>query len=485
MSQHITHTDYETVIGLEVHAQLLTRSKLFCGCSTSFGATPNQHTCEVCLGMPGVLPVPNQHAISLAIRAAVGLECTVHNVSQWSRKNYFYPDLAKGYQISQYDRPIATQGRLIIDTHGITKTIGITRIHMEEDAGKSVHDPALAGDQSYVDFNRAGVPLVEIVSEPDLRSSDEAVAYLKSLRQILRYLGVCDGNMEEGSLRCDANVSVRPMGQKEFGTRVELKNINSFRFVQQAIDYEVLRHISIVSAGGQIEQETRLFDPDAKVTRTMRKKEDAHDYRYFPDPDLPNLIVSSHTVEQVRGSIPELPRAKRLRYTETWGITADDAAILTEDDAVAHFFDQAVQHHHNAKAIANWIIHALLAEIKDCALSDIAVTPITLAELVTLIDQNTISGKIAKDVFNEMLAHGGSPKAIVEAKGWLQVSDEGALLPMIEQVLNSNPQSVESYRAGKTNAVGFLVGQVMKASGGKANPQLVSTLIRNKLQQSE
>lgn len=473
--------NFEPVIGLEVHAQLQTRTKLFCSCSTEFGAPPNAHTCEVCLGMPGVLPVLNARAVELAIRAAFGLECKVHTRSQWSRKNYFYPDLPKGYQITQYDQPIATGGRLKVDVDGVVTTVGITRIHMEEDAGKNVHDDLVAGNRSYVDFNRGGTPLVEIVSEPDIRSSAEAAEYLKTLRQILRYLGVCDGNMEEGSLRCDANVSVRPVGESRFGTRVEIKNINSFKFVQAAIDYEILRQSDVIAGGGKIVQETRLWDTQAKATRSMRSKEEAHDYRYFPEPDLPDLVLNDNFVGHIRATLPELPAAKVQRYVAQLGLSEYDALVLTSDADVARFFEEAVATQPNSKAMANWIINELLRELKDRPLSSIPFTGKELGELVSLIDNGTISGKIAKEVFAHMMAQGGTPRSIVEAKGLVQVSDVGAIEPLVDQVIAENPEQVEKYRAGKTNILGFLVGKVIAATGGKANPKMVSDLVRQKL----
>jgi aspartyl-tRNA(Asn)/glutamyl-tRNA(Gln) amidotransferase subunit B len=480
---------YEAVIGLEVHAQLLTKSKLFCGCSTAFGAPANSETCEVCLGHPGVLPVLNQHAVELAVRAALALGCTVHAKSQWSRKNYFYPDLPKGYQISQYDRPLATEGELTFDVEGRSRAVRIRRIHMEEDAGKNVHDEALAGQRSYVDFNRGGTPLVEIVSEPDLRSGEEAAAYMKALRQVLRYLEVCDGNMEEGSLRCDANVSVRPAGASELGTRTELKNINSFRFVQAAIEYEVARQQAVLDQRGVIEQETRLWDTQAKLTRAMRSKEEAHDYRYFPDPDLPDLELAPDLVDSVRRALPELPAAKVRRYGEQFGLSAYDARVLTEDRAVARFYEQAVAAYNKPKAVANWVINEVLRElraIEAAGQADASRERLSeerarqLAELVSLVDANVISGKIAKDLFAE-LRPGVSPRRLVEERGLMQVVDVSSLGPLVDQVLANNPESVAKYKAGKTNMLGFFVGQVMKLSGGKASPKLVSELVQKRL----
>lgn len=480
---------YEPVIGLEVHAQLATHTKLFCDCSTLFGAAPNAHTCEVCLGMPGVLPVVNKQAVELATRAALGLDCDVHNLSQWSRKNYFYPDLPKGYQITQFDQPIATKGKLTFEFEGKERTVRITRIHMEEDAGKNVHDDMSASSRSYVDFNRGGTPLVEIVSEPDIRSSGEAAAYLRVLRQILRYLGVCDGNMEEGSLRCDANVSIKPVGSEVLGTRAELKNINSFRFVQQAIDYEIWRQEEVLNGGGKVVQETRLWDTQAKETRSMRSKEEAHDYRYFPEPDLPNLVLPEGYVAEVKTRLPELPAAKVARYTKTVGLSEYDAKVLTEDATVAAFFDMTLSKHKNAKALANWVINEVLRDIKSGESLDekLAAELLTeqraqhLAELVALIDDNTISGKIAKDLFPEVFKSGIAPKTLVEQRGLKQVTDVASIEAAVDKVLASNPDSAEKYKAGKTNIVGFLVGMVMKETGGKANPKMVNELLIKKL----
>ena len=472
---------YEVVIGLEVHAQLNTQSKLFSNSETRFGAEPNSNTDVVCLGMPGVLPVLNREAVRLAVKAGLGLDCTIHESSQFSRKHYFYPDSPKGYQITQFDRPYATDGKLAIDVGGETKVIGITRIHMEEDAGKSVHDDAAAGARSYVDFNRAGVPLIEIVSEPDLRSSDEAVVYLKKLRQILRYLKVCDGNMEQGSLRCDANVSIRPFGQQEFGTRCELKNINSFRFVQQAIDYEVARQANVIEQGGEVIQETRLWDTQSKTTRSMRSKEEAHDYRYFPEPDLPDLHLAEGYVDSLVQEQPELPAAKITRYVETLGLSEADSVVLAEELDVALFFEAALDAHNHPKAIANWTIHEVLRELKEQAITGLAFGGKELAELVALIDDKTISGKIAKEVFQAMLETGVKPGAYIEEKGLKQVTDGSQIEPVIDAILEKNPGQVAQYREGKTKLMGFFVGQVMKETQGKANPGLVNEILKKKL----
>jgi aspartyl-tRNA(Asn)/glutamyl-tRNA(Gln) amidotransferase subunit B len=474
-------TVYEPVIGLEVHAQLRTVSKLFCGCSTAFGAAPNAHTCAICLGMPGSLPALNAQAVCLAITAAQGLECQIAQRSQWSRKNYFYPDLPKGYQITQDTQPLAKAGVLHFSLGEQPQTVRITRVHMEEDAGKNVHDDSLAGARSYVDYNRGGTPLIEIVSEPDLRSAAAAAAYLKTLRQLLRYLGVCDGNMEQGSLRCDANVSLRPQNTETLGTRVELKNINSFRFVQQAIDFEILRQTEVLQGGGSIRQETRLYDSQAKTTRPMRSKEEAHDYRYFPDPDLPDLQLAPATLQASLAALPELPQAKRRRYVQALGLSEYDARVLTDDAAVAQYFEAAAAVQPNYKAVANWIINELLRELKGRDLETIKLQGAELGELVAMIDAKEISGKVAKDIFTDLLDAGGSPRALVKKRGLTQVSDSASLQPIVAAVLAKHPDSVEKYKAGRTNVLGFLVGQVMQASGGKANPQQVNALLREQL----
>ena len=472
---------YEVVIGLEVHAQLKTASKLFSGSETRFGAAPNSNTDVVCLGMPGVLPVLNREAVRLAVKAGLGLDCTIHQSSQFSRKHYFYPDSPKGYQITQFDRPYATEGKLEIEVDGERKVVGITRIHMEEDAGKSVHDDATAGARSYVDFNRAGVPLIEIVSEPDLRSSDEAVVYLKNLRQILRYLDVCDGNMEQGSLRCDANVSIRPFGQEKLGTRCELKNINSFRFVQQAIEYEVARQANIIEQGLEVVQETRLWDTQSKTTRSMRSKEEAHDYRYFPEPDLPDLNLPDGYIGELRSELPELPAAKIERYVNTLGLSTFDAGVLADELEVARFFETAIAVHDHPKSVANWTINEVLRELKDQSIADLAFGGKELAELVALINDQTISGKIAKEVFQAMLDTGVSPGDYIEEKGLKQVTDGSQIEPIIDEILAKNPGQVAQYKEGKTKLIGFFVGQVMKETQGKANPGLVNELLKKKL----
>jgi len=477
--------DYEAVIGLEVHAELLTESKIFCACSAKFGAAPNEHTCPVCLGMPGVLPVLNRRVVEFGIRVGLATHCRIARYSRWARKNYFYPDLPKGYQISQYELPLCTEGHLDIEADGGGKRVGLTRIHMEEDTGKNIHDAH--GGASLVDFNRSGVPLLEIVSEPDLRSPAEAGAYLRKLRAILRYLEVCDGNMEEGSFRCDANVSVRPRGSDTLGTKVEIKNMNSFRAVEKALAYEIKRQSSVLAEGGLLVQETRLWDPDRESTRSMRSKEYAHDYRYFPDPDLLPLEVSEAWIEEVRGGLPELPEARCARFSDQYGLARRDSEVLTSRKDLADFYETAVARHANAKAVANWVMGDLLRVVRERRLDDALlisrwpVAPEHLAGLVRLIDEGRISGKIAKTVFAEMLETGLEPERIVAEKGLTQVTDESQILTAVEEVLAANPDKVEQYRAGKEKLLGFFVGGVMKATQGKANPRKVNELLKRKL----
>jgi aspartyl-tRNA(Asn)/glutamyl-tRNA(Gln) amidotransferase subunit B len=478
---------YEAVIGLECHAQLLTKSKLFCSCSTKFGEAPNANTCPVCLGLPGALPVLNRVAVSMAVKAALGLNCQVNPESQWARKNYFYPDLPKGYQISQYDRPLAQNGFIEISVGGKQKKIGVQRIHMEEDAGKSLHEGfSDSGRNTYLDFNRSGVPLVEIVTNPDIRSSAEAHDYLTRLKEILEYLEVNDGNMEEGSLRCDANVSVRKTGEQKFGTRTELKNINSFRFVQKAIDFEVQRQIDVIESGGRVVQETRLWNSAEERTVSMRSKEEAHDYRYFPDPDLPLLVVDREWIKQIERSMPELPESRRKRFVAEYALSEYDAGVLATTRALADFYEETAKLSGHPKPAANWIMGDLLRFYKDSNtdikdLSNSPVKPKMLADMISLVEKGTISGKIAKTVMEEMCATGKAPQAIIEEKGLVQISNADEIEKIISRVIDDNPKPVEQYRQGKTGNFGFFVGQVMKATGGRANPQTVNDILKKRL----
>jgi aspartyl-tRNA(Asn)/glutamyl-tRNA(Gln) amidotransferase subunit B len=474
--------EYEAVIGLEVHAQLLTESKIFCGCSTKFGAPPNTHVCPVCLGMPGVLPVLNERVAEFTIRAGLATNCAVQPKSVWARKNYFYPDLPKNYQISQYELPICLDGWLDIQVEGQgPRRIGITRIHMEEDAGKLVHDPGLP--VSYVDYNRTGVPLMEIVSEPDLRSPAEAGAYLRALRDILVYLEVCDGNMEEGSFRCDANVSLRPLGQAELGTKAELKNMNSFRGVEKALEYEIRRQRAVLDEGGKVRQETRLWDADQGKTMGMRGKEEAHDYRYLPDPDLLPLEIGPEWIERVRAALPELPAAKRERFVADYGLSDYDAGVLTASRPLADYYEAAVAAGAPAKAAANWVTSDLLGALKaqNLEIEQSPLAPAGLAGLIKLIEAGTISGKMAKEVFAEMLSTGKDAEAVVKAKGLAQVSDEGELATLLQEIFAANPAEVEAFKGGKKKLMGFFVGQVMQKTKGQANPKLVNQLINQLL----
>lgn len=472
---------YEPVIGLEIHAQLLTRSKIFCGCSTKFGGSPNTHTCPVCLGMPGVLPVLNREVVEFTLRMALATHCTVAPFSRFARKNYFYPDLPKGYQISQYELPIARDGWVEIETSSGPKRIRINRIHMEEDAGKLVHDEYQP--VSYVDFNRTGVPLMEIVSEPDLATPEEASAYLRTLREILRYLEICDGNMEEGSLRCDANISLRPVGTSGLGTKTEIKNMNSFRNVQKALEFEMRRQEAVLEKGDPVIQETRLWDANRNVTLSMRGKEEAHDYRYFPDPDLVPIIVGQDWIERVRKDLPELPDAKRERFTSDYGLPAYDAQVMTSSKALADFFEKVVTDFPQPKTVSNWVMSELMRELNrnERDIEDCPVSPENLVQLLKLLDEGVISGKIAKTVFEEMFATGKPARQIVDEKGLVQVRDESAIESAIDKVLADNPTEVEQYRAGKEKLFGFFVGQVMRSTRGKANPQLVNEILRKKL----
>ena len=474
--------EYEPVIGLEVHAQLSTRSKIFCSCSTTFGADPNTHTCPVCLGMPGSLPVLNRQVVEFTLRMALATHCRIAPYSQFARKNYFYPDLPKGYQISQYELPLAEKGWVEIETENGAKRINIHRIHMEEDAGKLVHDELQP--LSHVDFNRTGVPLIEIVSEPEMQSPQEAAAYLKLLREILRYLEICDGNMEEGSLRCDANISLRPVGSDQLGVKTELKNMNSFRNVQRALEFEIRRQRVMLEKGEPVVQETRLWDAGRNVTVSMRGKEEAHDYRYLPDPDLVPIVVDDQWIAAVKETLPELPDAKRDRFMRDYELPPHDARVLTSSKALADYFEAVLQGFAQPKVVSNWIMSELLRELKgdDIELQSFNVPPAHLAELLELIDQEVISGKIAKSVFQEMCATGKSAQAIVAEKGLKQVKDEGAIEATVDAVLAENPQEVQAFRAGKEKLLGFFVGQVMKKTKGKANPQMVNEIIRRKLQ---
>ena len=468
--------EYEAVIGLEVHAQLLTESKIFCGCSTQFGNEPNTQVCPVCLGMPGVLPVLNQKAVEYTIKTGLAMNCRIAPYSRFARKNYFYPDLPKGYQISQYELPLCEDGYLEIVIDGEKRKIRIKRIHLEEDAGKNIHDPS---GYSFVDFNRTGVPLMEIVSEPDIKSPKEAALYMKKLRTILRYLGVCDGNMEQGSLRCDANVSVKPVGSEEFGVKTEIKNINSFRFVEKALEYEIKRQIRVLSEGGKIIQETRLWDSQAGITQSMRSKEEAHDYRYFPEPDLVPVVVSEEWINEIKKTIPELPDQKIERFIKDYALPEYDADILTSEKELAEWFEEAVKESGKPKEVSNWIMVELLRllneegkEIRDCT-----VKPSQLAELIELVSKGTINRNTAKDVFEEMYKTGKNASEIVKEKGLVQISDENVIIEAIREVIEKNTKEVERYRAGEEKLIGFFVGQVMKLTKGKANPKIVNELV--------
>jgi aspartyl-tRNA(Asn)/glutamyl-tRNA(Gln) amidotransferase subunit B len=477
--------DFEPVIGLEIHAHLLTASKIFCGCSAAFGAEPNTHVCPVCLGLPGALPVLNRAAVDYAIRAALALGCTIQQTSIFARKNYFYPDLPKGYQISQYEQPLATGGFVELPSGSQTRRVGITRVHMEEDAGKSLHEGFVDSDRkTYIDYNRSGVPLIEIVTEPDLRSAADAAEFFSRLRAMLVWLGVNDGNMEEGSLRCDANVSVRPRGTEALGTKTEVKNLNSFRFLQKALEYEIERQTDRLTGGERIVQETRLWDADAGRTVSMRSKEEAHDYRYFPEPDLPPLVVDAERLERIRSAMPELPDARRRRFVEQHALPEYDAAQLTQSRALADYFEAAVAAGAPAKAASNWMMGELARKLKERNL-DVGSSPLTpdrLGGLIGLIEKGTISGSMAKDVFDKMFSSNQSAEAIVVAEGLAQIDDESQIVVLISEVLAKNADAVVQYRGGKTNTFGFLVGQVMKAAGGKANPKRVNELLTRTLQ---
>ncbi|EZH64705.1 glutamyl-tRNA amidotransferase [Bacillaceae bacterium JMAK1] len=473
---------FETIIGLEVHSELKTNSKIFCGCSTAFGAPPNTHTCPICLGHPGVLPVLNQRAVDYAIKAAVALNCEIAEETKFDRKNYFYPDNPKAYQISQFDKPVGENGWIEIEVDGYKKRIGITRIHLEEDAGKLTHDDY--DDASLVDFNRVGTPLIEIVSEPDIRTPNEAYAYLEKLKAILQYTEVSDCKMEEGSLRCDANISLRPAGQEEFGTKAELKNLNSFTNVQKGLTFEEKRQAEVLLSGGEILQETRRWNEEKKETILMRIKEGSDDYRYFPEPDLVNLYIDHEWIERVREGIPELPDARKQRYINEWNIPAYDAGVLTQTKAMADFFEESVAVGADAKQAANWLMGEVNAYLNSegIEIEEIKMTPNGLAGMIKLIEDGTISGKIAKKVFNEMMKNGGEAKQIVEDKGLVQISDEGQLKAIVDNILDNNQQSIEDFKNGKDKAFGFLVGQAMKETKGKANPQVINKLIKEGLE---
>ncbi len=482
--------EFEAVIGLEVHAQLLTRSKLFCSCSTQFGAPPNSNTCPVCLGLPGALPVLNREAVAMAVKAGLAFNCTINRRSVFARKNYFYPDLPKGYQISQYDQPLAVEGQVTLltgdrlETGNVAnyrqKTFGITRVHLEDDAGKSIHAP---GDDTYVNLNRTGVALIEIVSEPDFRSSQEAYDYLTYLRKTLLYLGICDGNMEEGSLRCDANTSVRPKGARKFGTKTEIKNLNSFRFLQKALDYEIQRQIEVLRSGGEIHQETRLWNEELQKTFVMRTKEYAHDYRYFPEPDLMPILISDQWLSQLQSEIPELPEAKRERFAVDYGLGDEEALLVTQTRELADYFESAAKASGLPKAIFNWLLGDVTRFLKRDGreISDFPIAPADLARLALLVEEGAISGKIAKDVFEKMYQSGESPDKIVEREGLRQISDTGQLEGVVEGVLAANAGKVREYREGKLGLMGFFVGQVMRQTQGQANPQLVNEILKSKL----
>lgn len=476
---------YEAVIGLEVHTELQTTTKIFCGCKTSFGAEPNTNVCPVCLGLPGVLPVLNKRVLEFAVRAGLALNCEISRFSKFDRKNYYYPDLPKNFQTSQFDLPICERGHLDIEVNGEKKQIRITRAHMEEDAGKLVHHGTSITDSDYslVDYNRTGTPLLEIVTEPDMRSAKEAVAYLEKMRAILQYIGISDCRMEEGSLRCDANVSVRPVGQKELGTKAEIKNINSFKGVEKAIEYEALRQAEILEDGGKIIQETRTWDEKEGVTKSMRTKEEANDYRYFPEPDLAPFTVSEEYIEDIRKTLPELPDERRERYIANFGLSSTDAQYMTNDKDTSDYFEKVVAAGADPKVSVNWIMGEFASQLSNAGIeiAKAPVTPENLAKLLALIAKGTISRKIAKKVFAEMWKDGADPEEIVKAQGLVQISDTGALKELVVKVIANNPKAVEDFKAGKKKAVGALVGQIMKETKGKANPKVINELLNDEL----
>jgi len=475
---------YEPVIGLETHVQLATRTKIYCGCPTSFGLPPNTNVCPVCLGLPGALPVLNRQAVEMAIKAGLALHCRIRSVSRLARKNYFYPDLPKGYQISQYDEPLAEHGWVEVQVDGARRRIGVTRVHIEDDAGKSLHEGFHDSDRySYIDLNRCGTPLIEIVSEPDMRTSEEAYAYLTELKQVLQFIEVSTCDMEKGHLRCDANVSVRLRGAEKFGTKAEVKNLNSFRFLKLALDYEISRQVAVLESGGSIIQETRSYDPESGETASMRSKEHAHDYRYFPEPDLVPLRISDAWRERVRAEMPEMPSVKRARFIESLGLREYDADVLTATRALSEYFERVAEVSGDPRGAANWVMGDLLGALK-ADHKDLSESPVTaehLGELLALIGKGEISGKLAKDVFEKMFASGEAPRAIVDREGLRQISDTATLEKTVDEVLAANPKQVEQYKAGKTTVLGFLVGQVMKATRGQANPALVNQFLKDRL----
>ncbi len=473
---------YEAVIGLEVHAQLLTETKIFCGCSTKFGVPPNTNVCPVCLGHPGVLPVMNKKVVEFTVLMGLATDCTINEKSIFARKNYFYPDLPKGYQISQYEKPICEHGNISVELKsGLKKNIGITRIHMEEDAGKSIHDQ---GDSTLIDVNRCGTPLMEIVSEPDMRSAEEAYLYLTKLKQIVTYLGICDGNMEEGSLRCDANVSVRLKGEEKFGTKTEVKNMNSFRNVEKAIEHEIERQIDILEDGGKIIQQTLLWDADASLVKPMRSKEEAHDYRYFPDPDLMPIAVSANWKNEIASSMPELPERRKDRFISEFSLPRYDAEILTSSRELADYYENVLKVTNDYKSVSNWVMTDVLKVVNDekISIKEFPVTPDRLGKLIKLINENVINGKIAKEIFPEMLKTKKDPKEIIKEKNLVQITDTKEIETAIDKILSANEFQVKEYLSGKDKVIGFFVGQIMKETKGKANPQIVNELLKKKLE---